>query len=179
MKKLYTKNDYQNMPWKNGLGQTMELFKSHLSKKSTPLDYDFRLSIATLDAPTPFSFFPDYKRIIMLQQGNGFRLHKPDSLTNKVIVIDNLQAQHTFLGTETIHAEIIDGPCLDFNIFWNPSAMDVIVSTKETLNNCDQLFIFNRETFELTHLDQEELSLQYDFSFSEYKNLITIGIKFL
>ena len=33
MKKLYTRNDFIDMPWKNGLGVTTELYKNHLSEK--------------------------------------------------------------------------------------------------------------------------------------------------
>ena len=163
------------MPWKNGLGITTELFKSHLSEKSKSLEFDFRLSVATLNASAPFSYFPDYKRIIMLMQGNGFRLYKAEALKDNVIVIDNLHKQHTFLGTETIRAELIDGPCLDFNIFWNPSVMNVIVSTNEVQQDSDHLFIFNRETFELNHYSQQKVHSL----FSELFSSIAIGVKLL
>lgn len=175
MKKLYTRNDFIDMPWKNGLGVTTELYKNHLSEKIKLLEFDFRLSVATLNAPVPFSFFPDYKRIIMLQQGNGFRLYKTEALNDNAIVIDNLHMQHTFLGTETIRADLIDGPCLDFNIFWNPSVMNVFASTNEVQKDCDHLFIFNREAFELNYFYQEKIEL----SFSESHPSIAIGIKLL
>ncbi len=168
------------MPWKNGLGTTKELYKNHLNQKNKKFDYDFRLSIATLSTPTPFSLFPEYKRIILLQEGHGFILRKNLVSSSQNIIIDNFHLYHEFSGTEKIDVELIDGPCLDFNIFWNPQALNVKIATQienlESIKSCsDYLFVFNRQTMELSLSDKEEQSLLESLHERQKQSLIFIG----
>ena len=184
MKKLYSKDDYQEMPWKNGLGKTTELYKGHLNTHDKQLDYDFRLSIATLSTPAPFSLFPEFKRIIMLQEGKGFILHKNLLSDSTAIVIDNLHCYHTFSGSELIQVELINGPCLDFNIFWNPQVLDVQVTTNpksisELTHNCRLLYCFNRMNMELTFYDQESIGEYVETCSLDENTSIYIGVRIL
>ncbi len=62
--------DYPVLLWKNGGGLTREILK-------VPGDgavFDWRLSLATIDVPGPFSSFEDYDRTLVLVDGGGVRL---------------------------------------------------------------------------------------------------------
>lgn len=63
-------NDYVTVPWKNGGGLTREVLK-------VPADadtFDWRLSLATVGAPGPFSAFAGYDRALALVRGAGIEL---------------------------------------------------------------------------------------------------------
>ncbi len=62
--------DYPVLPWKNGGGLTREILR-------VPPDgaaFDWRLSLASIDAPGPFSSFDGYDRTLVLVDGGGVRL---------------------------------------------------------------------------------------------------------
>jgi environmental stress-induced protein Ves len=55
------------MPWRNGRGSTTELL---VSPAGASLEtFDFRLSMAQLDGPAPFSAFPGIDRLLLMLEG--------------------------------------------------------------------------------------------------------------
>ena len=55
------------MPWKNGLGVTTEIV---IEPPGATLDhFDWRLSMARIDASGPFSSFPNVDRLLMVLEG--------------------------------------------------------------------------------------------------------------
>ena len=54
------------MPWKNGGGVTVEIYTNPPSAA-----FDWRVSIATVNAAGPFSTFAGYERHIMTLTGEG------------------------------------------------------------------------------------------------------------
>jgi environmental stress-induced protein Ves len=63
--------DYARMPWKNGGGQTTEIA---VSAGASLADFDWRVSIAEINADGPFSAFAGVDRTLVLLSGAGVRL---------------------------------------------------------------------------------------------------------
>lgn len=62
--------DYVTVPWKNGGGLTREILKV----PSGATAFDWRLSLASITAPGPFSAFDGYDRTLVLVRGDGVEL---------------------------------------------------------------------------------------------------------
>ena len=60
---------YTEMPWKNGQGVTREV-----ARYPEAGEYDWRISLATIRQPGPFSTFPGYLRNISVLEGGGMYL---------------------------------------------------------------------------------------------------------
>ncbi len=99
------------MPWKDGSGLTTQLF---ISPKGASLatGFDWRLSMAKVGAGGPFSRFEGYDRHLLLLEGEGMRLHLPEGehLMNRKLL------PFSFPGEWAITAELLNGPCRDFNL---------------------------------------------------------------
>ncbi len=99
-------------PWKNGGGSTCEIL-------SWPPDsgidgFDWRVSIATIDADGPFSTFEGVNRIIVLLEGDGVRLHAPaDAIDHR---LDRPHAPFAFRGDSPVDCALLGGPSTDFNV---------------------------------------------------------------
>jgi uncharacterized protein len=63
-------SDYVTVPWKNGGGLTREILKVPPGAAA----FDWRLSLATIAAPGPFSSFDGYDRTLVLVRGAGIEL---------------------------------------------------------------------------------------------------------
>jgi len=63
-------SSYRTVPWKNGGGTTREI----LREPPEPTPFDWRLSLATIDASGPFSSFAGYHRTLVLVKGTGVEL---------------------------------------------------------------------------------------------------------
>jgi len=61
---------YRTVPWKNGGGLTREIVR----EPPEPTAFDWRLSLATIDSPGPFSAFDGYRRTLVLVRGAGVEL---------------------------------------------------------------------------------------------------------
>ncbi|MBB3180224.1 HutD family protein [Variovorax sp. Sphag1AA] len=99
-------------PWKNGGGVTREIV---CSPAGAGMDrFDWRVSIATIDRPGPFSAFDGVDRVIMLLDGAGVRLHSQDHRIDH-----RLDVPHTpfaFDGGVPINCELLGGTSTDFNV---------------------------------------------------------------
>lgn len=108
--------DQSRMRWKNGHGWTSEIVRWPQGE-----DWNWRLSIAEIDADAPFSTFPGVERVLVLLGGNGMRLRFGDGRCHL------LQPPHgclRFAGESGVAAELIDGPTRDFNLMWRRHACD-------------------------------------------------------
>ena len=68
--RLLTATDFRRLPWQNGRGTTLELVR-HDDATGALL---WRLSVADVVEPGPFSPLPGIDRVITLIDGNGFDL---------------------------------------------------------------------------------------------------------
>lgn len=103
--------DYRRMPWKNGGGETIEMM---VSPADASFDtFDWRVSMAYVGEPGPFSLFPDVDRTLSVIAGTGI------SLTfhgGEVISIDRQSEPFEFSGDLKVDSALIDGPIYDLNV---------------------------------------------------------------
>ncbi len=99
----------QISPWKNGAGNTREIliYPEH----SALTDFDWRLSIATVEQEGEFSVFPDIDRHIMLLDGECMVLHGE---TQEQVLLP-YQA-YAFRGEQAIRASLPQGSTTDVNL---------------------------------------------------------------
>jgi len=98
---------YRVMPWKNGGGETTEIFVS-----PTTGNFDWRVSIAKVNADGPFSTFCGYDRHIMMLTGSGMRL----DIEGRGIFELELLKPFSFSGDLRVNGSLVNGPILDFNL---------------------------------------------------------------
>lgn len=120
---LYAK-DFKEMPWKNGKGTTRELFR--IPNESEPEKFYFRMSVATVNQPSPFSVYPGMDRFLMLLEGKGFVLNFEDGANVKLV---NPFDSFEFEGEEKIQCDLVDKGCVDFNVMtdrnWGHSTVNL------------------------------------------------------
>jgi uncharacterized protein len=101
--------DYVTVPWKNGGGITREILK-------VPPDtaaFDWRLSLATIEQPGPFSAFDGYDRTLVLVRGAGVEL---DFGSQGRAVLRAPGQLAAFDGAAHTSCTLIDGPSSDLNL---------------------------------------------------------------
>lgn len=97
------------MPWRNGLGSTVELLRQELDDGS---GFAWRLSMADVASDGEFSNFSGYDRTLLLLEGNGLTLDCAGAVHR---LEQPLQAAR-FRGEAATFATLHDGPVKDFNI---------------------------------------------------------------
>jgi len=97
------------MPWRNGLGTTVELAREDGSGEAGFL---WRLSRADVAQSGAFSNFPGIDRTLLLLSGAGFTL----AFGGSEMVLDRRYQMARFPGDECTECTLADGPCKDFNI---------------------------------------------------------------
>ena len=100
-------SEYRVMPWKNGGGVTTEIYASPPSGT-----FDWRVSIATVNADGPFSPFTGYERHIMTLSGEGMSL---DIEGRGKFNLEPLQP-FSFSGDAQVQGSLLQGAVLDFNL---------------------------------------------------------------
>jgi len=108
---LIPANEYRRERWKNGLGWTREILRWPESGS----DWDWRLSIAEVDKPGPFSAFAGCDRELVLLAGEGMRL---DFESGESVELLPPHGRCRFAGELSLNAELLAGPIHDFNLIW-------------------------------------------------------------
>jgi environmental stress-induced protein Ves len=97
-------------PWKNGGGVTREIA---MMPHGAGLDaFDWRASVATIDASGPFSAFPGVERTIVLLDGAGVDLVAP-AFRHR---LDTPLVPFRFDGATPLEARLLGGSSTDFNV---------------------------------------------------------------
>jgi environmental stress-induced protein Ves len=104
--------DYRVMPWKNGLGSTVEL-AVHPADASLE-NFDWRISMADVTTDGDFSLFPGYDRTLMLAMGRGLELDFAAASAPQRLRHPGEAAQ--FSGDWPAYCHLLDGPVRDFNV---------------------------------------------------------------
>ena len=104
---------YTRMRWKNGAGWTTEILRVPDND-----DWEWRLSIAEIEADAPFSSFPGVERELVLLSGNGLRLRFSHDGVDGVHELLPPHDKLCFAGELAVFGELIDGPTRDFNLMW-------------------------------------------------------------
>ncbi len=102
--------DYRRMPWKNGGGSTTEVA---IAPATSTLDnFDWRISMAHVATPGPFSRFPGIDRTLAVIAGAGLHL----AIAGLTVTLDRGAPPHFFPGDIDTDATLIDGPIDDLNV---------------------------------------------------------------
>jgi uncharacterized protein len=107
--KIIRRSSFTATPWKNGGGITHEAIRVPLTGDA----FLWRVSVAQIDSSGPFSDFAGYDRKMVLLRGQGIAL-KFGSADRRTLrsVGDWVE----FDGALSTHCELLDGPCMDFNL---------------------------------------------------------------
>lgn len=112
-----TPADARAVPWKNGRGTTRELALWPADASFERLEFDWRIALAPVDEPGPFSSFPGFERILVVTEGAGFVLaHGAEAPRARVRRME----PHRFAGDWPTEAELPHGPVTDFNVMVRP-----------------------------------------------------------
>jgi len=120
--KILGPDTFRAMPWRNGLGTTIELLKQDLPGDD---GFAWRLSMADVTTDGEFSNFSGYDRTLLLLEGNGLTLDcggVPQRLDKP------LQAAR-FRGEDPTFATLHAGPVQDFNIMTRRQHCTAVVSS--------------------------------------------------
>lgn len=145
--KILTKDQFQEMPWKNGGGITTELFREPQSG-----EFNIRLSRARVSRDGPFSSFPQIDRWLVILSGKGIIL-------NDLIELTPSSAPFFFKGEDSISGKLISGEVIDFNVMIRRNYGEAeILFLKEGFYKSEnsQSFIFETKGERLIILDQDE-----------------------
>ncbi len=106
--------DYPAMPWKNGAGTTREIVRD----AGDGLEgFGWRVSIADVGAPGPFSAFTGYQRVISVLQGEGMRLSVDGIDSRDLRALDAF----AFDGASAVDCTLLGGAIRDFNLIYSPT----------------------------------------------------------
>ncbi|RZJ12720.1 MAG: HutD family protein [Acidovorax sp.] len=117
-----------NTPWKNGGGSTQEL--ACWPPGADMNGFEWRVSLATVDRPGPFSVFPAIDRQIMLLGGDGLHLRS----AGWEHALDQRWQPFAFSGDDAVDGAMLGGTSKDFNLMlrrgvWQ-GALQVVVGAQ-------------------------------------------------
>jgi environmental stress-induced protein Ves len=99
------------MPWKNGAGETAEIA---ISPVDAPLEkFDWRVSMARVEADGPFSVFEGIDRTLAILDGAGLTLRIAGG---RFAEVTSSSAPCTFAADVATDATLIAGPITDLNV---------------------------------------------------------------
>tara|TARA_B110001454_G_C12723068_1_gene435676 strand:+ start:9510 stop:10067 length:558 start_codon:yes stop_codon:yes gene_type:complete len=109
METIIKKDQFREMPWKNGLGVTQEIdiFPSH--SDFTKGDFHWRVSSAVIKTANTFSLFPGYDRLLTIISGDGLKLNQ--------VILAPLEV-YAFSGEEKIECTLAGAPVVDLGIMY-------------------------------------------------------------
>ena len=139
--KIIPQQAFNKIPWKNGKGVTLQLA---INTNGCLANFEWRLSIATVDRNGEFSDFIGYTRNLVLIDGKGVVLSHNE---NQVDRLEKPLDFSTFDGANKTTAALISGPITDFNLMTKTKDFAGSVETfsglhQVTLRNSQFCFIY-------------------------------------
>jgi hypothetical protein len=95
--------------WRNGGGVTREVARADSGRPG--LEFDWRISIADVEADGPFSTFPGCRRIITVIRGAGMEL----TVDGRPVMVAPYRP-YAFDGSARTECRLVDGPVMDVNV---------------------------------------------------------------
>lgn len=95
--------------WKNGAGWTTEIAAGPAGTDA----FDWRVSVAEIDADSEFSRFPGIDRTLTVLEGAGIELHVDGS---EPVLLNERGRPHAFPGDAAARCRVLAGPTRDFNV---------------------------------------------------------------
>jgi environmental stress-induced protein Ves len=116
--RLIRPGEYRRMRWKNGVGETAEIA---VRPEGAALDqFDWRVSMARIEAPGPFSAFPGVDRTLTVLDGEGFRLTVDG---RPAVELTPASAPFAFSGESPASATLLGGAVTDLNVMTRRSRL--------------------------------------------------------
>lgn len=103
--------DKSPMPWKNGQGTTTEIAAAPAGAGLE--DFDWRLSIARMEADAPFSAFSGIVRTLSVIEGAGLKL---EVTGDAPVTLDQSSAPYRFAADRPAEGRLLGGPVSNLNI---------------------------------------------------------------
>jgi environmental stress-induced protein Ves len=119
--------DHKRMPWKNGGGETTEI--AVFPADAGLSDFDWRVSMARVDASGPFSSFPDIDRTLSILEGTGIMLCVEGQEPTRLVIESE---PHTFPADVATSADLIGGTVIDFNVMSRRGQVEHVVERLRT-----------------------------------------------
>lgn len=180
MIQILTSADYKTMPWKNGLGSTIELGRDAGQDMQQFL---WRISMADVSTNGPFSIFPDRQRLLSILEGEGLRLNFVQRGLQQTVKGLDVCA---FSGEDVIESVLLDGPVRDFNLIYSAAHFSAQMKkfngdlTAIELNSgAEIILIYNHAQPITLELDKQYYPLNSGESLKVEKNSDIQLIKFL
>jgi environmental stress-induced protein Ves len=115
---------YKAVPWKNGGGTTREILREPVYGT----EFDWRLSLANVDVPGPFSAFDGYHRTLVLVSGAGVELDFGEQGRAR---LDSVGQRVSFDGSWPTACTLLDGPSTDLNLIVLPKRVSASTDTMQ------------------------------------------------
>jgi environmental stress-induced protein Ves len=112
--KIVRRSTFVASPWKNGGGITHEAIRH----PAGGVEFQWRVSMAQIDASGPFSDFSGYRRVMVLLRGAGLRLSHANGEPNLLQKPGDLVEFDGAIGTR---CDLLAGRCVDFNLMTSKS----------------------------------------------------------
>jgi hypothetical protein len=141
--------DRITVPWTNGGGITREVCRSPDSEGSG--SFDWRISIAEVSKPGPFSRFAGYRRLIALIAGQQMELNPA---AGRPVVL-RPRTVHAFDGEDEVSGALPSGPVSDLNVIFRPDVIQASLRFSECAERWElrpgrQLIVVNVQDAPLT-----------------------------
>lgn len=107
--------------WRNGLGWTREVLSGSIAGPPDDAGWDWRLSIAEIEAEAAYSRFEGVDREQMLLSGSGLRLIRAGGDTLLMPPHERVR----FSGEEEMTAQPVDGRVEVVNLMWRRDRVEV------------------------------------------------------
>ena len=114
---ILRESGFITVPWKNGGGLTREILRNPAESTA----FDWRLSLATIDSPGPFSAFAGFERTLVLVRGAGVELDFGQHGRARLQAAGQLV---TFDGAWPVGCTLLDGPSSDLNLIVSRERME-------------------------------------------------------
>lgn len=158
--KIIVLKDVKHVPWKNGLGSTIEYLVNPPAVDVRFEEFNYRISSALVTADTTFSYFKGYKRILILLNGEITLTHKNAAGEETTAVVKSLTS-YSFSGDDLTTAKVNGGNKIrDLNFIYRSDKYKV---KSEIITGMRSLTLTPRKTYYLfspeakLYLDQQEV----------------------
>lgn len=146
--RIIRQSSFAAAPWKNGGGVTREAIRVPPHGDS----FDWRVSLAQIDAAGPFSEFAGYIRFMVLLKGAGVALKFAGGPAPRIRELREIGDMQEFDGGVAAHCELVDGPCVDLNLMVSKNLRGVRTRV-ESLRGARSLTVGSHESMLLFPID--------------------------
>lgn len=122
MLQLIRQSEFVEGRWRNGMGTSWDIVTE---RDEGAAEFSWRLAKARIDADVPFSIYRGMDRVFMQLEGNGLDLQFEGG---RVIEVHESFVPHRFSCDIPLNCKLLDGPCMDLNLFFARDRFDVDAS---------------------------------------------------